>query len=513
MKAFIQINNPSRAHAWLLGFALTRAVLDYFWIPGYQFVQIWILVWFNYTVYIYTLYLLIPAIAIFTLEKLFSMPVDEQAVLRGSILVWVVYPAVAVISLITKSPPIQTIEWFRYIPTFMVYKNFMPTGFIAAIPVLLVFYVRLLVRHSRVNWFRAIASVLVPLFVIYLLYYQYLLRLFYFVDLLYGPFFSFGYLTFCFLIPLLPLAKRFHSAFGSQRIMLHRLVLISTIISLTLMGFGFSTALLPGEDGQVALSDPASILPDTRFHWKLRFFQLYDQAGALTDYGFYLDKNGAGGPIRRIKLYHQAFNSYLLFNDLKQAISDTDRLAYGDLVDVRIQAKDLIFDWNRPGSGGDRYLETFQGTITITKCAATVAGEKHSCFILEEDLSSDAARLKSWAGATFLAADADALQIIAFAYDKYSDGIIAWGDDQRRVTSVSRQGLEIHIEFEGGMVSASCNPFAHYQINELAYGAVPIPVNSPVRCDLSLKFASNSQSIPGAVGMLKWIGEDQGKRK
>jgi hypothetical protein len=243
MKTLFQINSPGRAYAWLLGLAVIRSVLDYFWVPDFGPLIYKIFVLFNYTVYLFTLYLFIPAMAGFVLERGFAKSVDHSAVLRESVLVWVVYPLVAIISLIVKSPAKQTIEWFRYIPTFMVYNNFLPAGMIAVIPILIVFYTWLLMRHSGADWTKALTSVSASLWAIYLLYYQYLLRLFYYLHHFYGPVFAFGFFTLSFLIPLFPLAGRFHAAFGNYRIMLPRLVLISSIICLVLMGIGLFQVL------------------------------------------------------------------------------------------------------------------------------------------------------------------------------------------------------------------------------------------------------------------------------
>ncbi len=514
MKALFQINTAGRAYAWLLGFALTRGILDYFWwFPLYREFGIWIFTLFNTTVYLFTLYLLIPAMAGFVLGKVFSRPVIAGAVLRESVLVWIVYPAVTIISLITKSPPTQTIEWFRHIPTFMVDDNFLPAGMIAVIPVLIVFYTRLLIRHSSADWLRALASVLVSLSIIYLLYYQYTLWLFSYLYKQYGLVVVFGCATLTYLIPLFPVAERFHSAFGRHRVMLPRLVLVSTIISSALLGLGLGSTLLVGEDSQAVLSVTNSRTQVSRISWNFRFFQLYDQTGALTDYGVYLIQTGAGGSAGRFNLYHEVFNTYLLFNDIKHVTSTADRLSYGDVLDIRIEERKLIFDWNRAGAEGDPFLETFKGTDVITKCTATLPGEKPYCFLLDEELSADASKIRSWAGETFLAVDGDTVDIIALAYDDYTDGIVALGNDHRRVTKVSRQDWEITIEFENGTVHANCVPLAHYEIYEIFHDLDPKPVNSPIRCELLVGMKGDTLFTARADGMLEWIGDIQGEGK
>jgi len=243
MKTLFQISNSSRAYAWLLGFALARTILDFFWIPIYVRFIYKLASLFNTTVYLFTLYLFVPAMAGYVLKRVFSRQVNDNAILQGSVLIWIVYPMVTVISLIAKSPPTQTIEWFRYIPTFMVEHNFLPAGMVAVIPILLVFYTRLMVRHSNASWLQAFSSVLLSLWVIYLLYYQWTLSLFYYVIRHYGFVFGFGYATLTYLIPLFPLAGRFHEAFGDHRVMLPRPVLVCTLMSVGLMAVGLLMAL------------------------------------------------------------------------------------------------------------------------------------------------------------------------------------------------------------------------------------------------------------------------------
>jgi hypothetical protein len=245
MRAFFQINSAGRAYAWLLGFSLVRTLLDYIWVPMFNSFQYKIAVLFNYTVYQFTLYLVIPGIAGYILERVFSKQVDHNAVLRESVLVWVVYPIVTVISLIMKSPPSQSIEWFRHVPTFMVDYNFLPAGMIAVIPILFVFYTWLLMRHSGADWLRVLISVFVSLTVIYLVYYQYALRLFLYVHGVYGLLAAAGFFTLTFLIPLFPLAGRFHLAFGRHPIMLPKLVLVCTLLSIGLMVVGLFLAFVP----------------------------------------------------------------------------------------------------------------------------------------------------------------------------------------------------------------------------------------------------------------------------
>ena len=237
MRSAFATNNAFSVHAWLIGIAAARYVLDLVWSPGVR-VFPWPFALLNYIVYLYMLYLFIPALAGFVLLRAFGRALHTGSVLRESVFVWIVYPMVPIISMATRSAPFVTIEWFRYIPSFMVENNFLPLGMIAAIPVLLLFYTRLISRTSGAGWLRSFVAMLAALIVIYVLFYQYVDRLLFLVLGPYGPVFAAGLYTLCFLAPLFFTAGRFHAAFGRQRIMLPHLVWAAALLSVALMAVG-----------------------------------------------------------------------------------------------------------------------------------------------------------------------------------------------------------------------------------------------------------------------------------
>jgi hypothetical protein len=234
---FFRMSTAGRAHVWLVCIAAARYYLDTVWSPGLR-VFPWLFALLHYIVYLYMLYLFVPALAGFVLHRAFGRPLDTGSVLRESVLVWIVYPMVPIISMATRSAPLGTIEWFRYIPSFMVENNFLPVGMIAVIPVLLLFYTRLISRTSGGGWLRSFVAMLAALIVIYVLFYQYADRLLFLVLGPYGPLFAAGLYTLCFLAPLFFTAGRFHAAFGRQRIMLPHLVWAAALLSVALMAVG-----------------------------------------------------------------------------------------------------------------------------------------------------------------------------------------------------------------------------------------------------------------------------------
>jgi hypothetical protein len=499
MKSLLKIDSPGRAYAWLLGFGLARTILDYFWIPTYVLFEYKILSLLNTTVYVFTLYLVIPSIAEYILERIFSRPVNRDAVLRESVLIWIVYPAVTIISLMTHGSPVRSVEWFRYIPTFIVEYNFLPDGMIAVIPVLIVFYTWLMMRHSGADWLRSLISVLASLLVIYLVYYQWTAGLFLYFLLIHGPFLAFGYYTITFLIPLFPLAGRFQDAFGSYRFSFSRFALVATLISFGSVVIGLSSTSM-SEAGTRALPP----FPSSTANWNLRFYQLYDQANALAAYGFFVKSELAGRSAPRFQLFQPG--TFFLVN-MDYVTSTTDRLSYRDLLIIDIRESKLTFEWNQGSKGNDPFLETFQGTDVITECTARLDGKDYRCFLLDENLSADISRLGTWDGETFLALTGEDVSLIGFGYDDYMDGIIVFGGEQRRITRVSRQGWEISISFENGNANADCPPLAQYVTLS---GLDPQPIDSPVRCKLVIQ-ADGAEPVTATLdGVLEWIGEAQG---
>lgn len=499
MKSLFKIDSPGHAYAWLLGFGLARTILDYFWIPTYILFEYKILSLLNTTVYVFTLYLVIPSIAGYILERMFSRQVNHGAVLRESVLVWIVYPAVTIISFMTHGSPVRTVEWFRYIPTFMVEYNFLPDGMIAVIPVLIVFYTWLMARHSGADWLRSFISVFVSLLAVYLVYYQWTAGLFLYFLLTHGPFLAFGYYTITFLIPIFPLAGRFQDAFGPYRVSFSRFALVATFISFSSVVIGLSSTSMP-EAGARALPP----FPSSTANWNLRFYQLYDQADALVAYGFFVKSELAGRSAPRFQLFQPG--SFSIVN-MDYVTSSPDRLSYRDLLEIDIHESRLTFEWNLFSKGRDPFLETFKGTDVITECTARLDGKEYRCFLLDENLSADTSKLGTWDGETFLALAGDDISLIGFGYDDYMDGVISFGGEQRRITKVSRQGWVISIFFENGSGSADCPPLAQYVTLS---GLDPQPIDSPVRCKLVIQ-ADGAEPITATLdGVLEWIGQAQG---
>jgi hypothetical protein len=198
--------------------AILRNLVDAFWITEYYRSWIWLSGSFiNTWVYIYMLFLAVPGLTLFFLKAFWKIKVPGQAlhqIYYYSTLIWITYPLVGLITLMDNGSYDRTVAWFKYLPFFAVEHNFFPTGMIAVIPVLFFGYFGLLVKIARVPVLKTGITVFLSLLIIYLLYYQYLFRIVYYlltsVDFMIG----FGFYTFSFIIFGWLFLRPFSEAYG-----------------------------------------------------------------------------------------------------------------------------------------------------------------------------------------------------------------------------------------------------------------------------------------------------------
>ncbi|MCW5906463.1 MAG: hypothetical protein KIS94_01270 [Chitinophagales bacterium] len=120
----------------------------------------------------------------FLSKQIFKIDIaDKVAYYLSCVKYWIfIFPFVPVITLITNSTYKLRIEVFKYIPTFLVENNFLPTGMIFVVPIMLLFLTRHLVRFSGLNWVKAFFIIAIANTISYVLYYQWLLGIFYYVK-------------------------------------------------------------------------------------------------------------------------------------------------------------------------------------------------------------------------------------------------------------------------------------------------------------------------------------------
>ena len=109
------MNTAGRAHVWLVCIAAARYYLDTVWSPGLEYSRGPLLsstTSFTCTCCTSSFPPSWPSFSI----KVFASPLDTGILLRESVLLWIVYPMVPIISMATRSAALSTIEWFRTFP-------------------------------------------------------------------------------------------------------------------------------------------------------------------------------------------------------------------------------------------------------------------------------------------------------------------------------------------------------------------------------------------------------------
>lgn len=99
---------------------------------------------------------------------------------RSFIKYWAfIFPLVPIVTIISHSKYQLHIEAFKYIPTFMVDKNFLPLGMLFVIPLIQFYLIRHLMRHSGLNMLKAFLVVSIANTISYVVYYQWILQAYY----------------------------------------------------------------------------------------------------------------------------------------------------------------------------------------------------------------------------------------------------------------------------------------------------------------------------------------------
>jgi hypothetical protein len=230
---------------------------------------------------------------------------------------------------------------------------------------------------------------------------------------------------------------------------------------------------------------------------------VHDDSGRLIAYGYLLERDKK---LRHFNLYYAG----RVFNDLSLVSYTPTHISYAGILDISLDYNGghSIFEWNKAIASGDLFLESFHGFHRVPYCTANLDGQEYRCHVLDERLSADLSLIKPWKGETVLFLDGgNEVSILAFAYDAYVDGVVSWGRENQKISSVTRTNWDITIALDNGTVHAACLPLASYYI----YPALdPQPTNTVVRCNLMLDLSGESVSISSVYGMIEWIGQKQG---
>jgi len=171
--------------------------------------------------YIYTLYGSL-AFLIFELLERYFKKVDcsqskQKQFLSLSAALWFIYLLVPIVTILTGDNYSKTISLFAYIPTFMVDHNFLPTGMMVVIPIIVISYTLFCKWIFNTSWIESFLLTTISSTIMYVLFYQYFLRLFVEVRLISNFYVTYAVYHTIMMYFLYLSVKRFTTVFNLER--------------------------------------------------------------------------------------------------------------------------------------------------------------------------------------------------------------------------------------------------------------------------------------------------------
>ena len=169
---------PEKMFGILSVISLIRCVLDQTIIYGFGNPYNNMMSQLHMYMYMFILYLCIPAFALFFLGVRKGEKLEQvRQLYSSSVWIWlIIYPAVPIVSYIFNTPYRAHYEWMKYIPTFMTEDNYFPAGMVFVIPIIFYHYVRGIMSIFNFSFFKTLIAISTANFSLYVLFYQYLLR-------------------------------------------------------------------------------------------------------------------------------------------------------------------------------------------------------------------------------------------------------------------------------------------------------------------------------------------------
>jgi hypothetical protein len=155
--------------------SMIRAFMDViFWLSSSPF-PLWMWFFLNFIMWIF--YILSLYLSTGFLLSAVTPGLSFKQALTMAVHVYWVIPLVPLFSILPIERTLGlgtfiTIPFFRYIPTFVVEKNYLPLGMLVVIPFVLLMTTRFLVQIARVSTTRAVITSLLVYLLVYAYYYQ-----------------------------------------------------------------------------------------------------------------------------------------------------------------------------------------------------------------------------------------------------------------------------------------------------------------------------------------------------
>lgn len=478
----------------LLLFAVLRSIADDIWY--YNSLEMYLLTLLNTIVYIYTLYLSANGLTLFLLSKFWKIKYttsDLRKIYSATALLWLTYPMVGVISGIAESPYSITIPIFRYLPFFMVENNFFPLGMIVMVPLLIIGYTYAFHQKPKRFWTTLIAVVL-SFSIIYILFYQYVLRLSYIIYDVSNIYVFGGFYTTSFIVFICIFISPFEKAFNidqkeTKNYVFRRIINFWFILCVLIAFYGLIISFVPHHESKQNSFKSEGI---EKFKWNLFFFVVPNNTELLS-YGYILKSNSCL-PSMFFKVDSSVFSNY------SELELNNNGFRIQDLYAVFDREEETVFNWNESPKGSHPFFNTFEGSEYLSDFKLYRNDSIYSGFYLEENLQANADSMLSWEYQIFTFIKNDFFDLCVFQYDGYADGVIKINNHEyKNIRSVKRASHNIEIDFEIGKMTIDFKVLADYDVYHVSNG----PVEQVIKATVKLYLDGSVKTFDSVFGHIE----------
>jgi hypothetical protein len=227
--------------AWLTLVGVIRGVIEIIWYYK-VFNPVTALAAYSMLLYSYTLY---GSLAYLTFSLLdftgsrFKPGIQTQKKFYWvSAFVWVIYPLVPIVTILTGDSYSKTIPLFAHIPFFMVNSNFLPTGMMFVIPIITISYIFICRSILKTGFVASVGLTAFSCTVMYLLFYQFFLRLFVGLRHSHNYFVAYAVYHTLMMVFLYFSTKRFYAVYGAGRRYANIFLIANEALMLVLLVYG-----------------------------------------------------------------------------------------------------------------------------------------------------------------------------------------------------------------------------------------------------------------------------------
>ncbi len=227
--------------AWLTLVGVVRGVIEIIWyykaLTPVTALAAYSMLLYSYTLYGSLAYLIFKMLEI-TGSRLKPDTETQKIFYSVSALVWVIYPLVPIVTILTGDSYSKTIPLFAHIPFFLVNSNFFPTGMMFVIPIITISYIFICRNILKTNFFISLLLTAYSCTVMYLLFYQFFLRLFVVLRHTNNYYVAYAVYHTLMMVFLYFATKSFYKAFGVRRGFSNIFLLANEALMMVLLIYG-----------------------------------------------------------------------------------------------------------------------------------------------------------------------------------------------------------------------------------------------------------------------------------